>query len=232
MTRTHVLTGAGSGIGLQLARRLTERGDRLILLARSEERAGELQTEFTAAEVVVADLETPAVVEEIGSSLAHSHGAIDSLVHSAGVVALDAVADASLIDWERQLLVNLTSPAMLTKALLPSLRAARGSVVFLNSGAGLAANATWSAYAASKFGLRALADSLRAEEAPNGVRVSSVFPGRTATPMQVEVHRQEGTEYDASRWIRPETVVDAIVHLLDLPHDATIPELVVRPAPK
>jgi NADP-dependent 3-hydroxy acid dehydrogenase YdfG len=103
--------------------------------------------------------------------------------------------------------------------------------VFVNSGAGQAAHAGWSGYAASKFGLRALADSLRAEETEHGVRVTTVYPSRTATPMQEKVHAQEGTAYDASRWIRPGTVADTVVHVLDLPPDASIPEVTVRPGP-
>jgi short-subunit dehydrogenase len=99
----------------------------------------------------------------------------------------------------------------------------------VNSSAGLQASPSWSAYAASKFGLRALADSLRAEEAGNGDRVTTVFPSRTATPMQEKVHEQEGRTYDASRWIKPETVAETILHVLDVPADATIPEVVVRP---
>ena len=103
--------------------------------------------------------------------------------------------------------------------------------MFVNSGAGLHANPEWSAYAASKHGLRALADSLRGEEKEHGVRVTSVYPGRTATPMQERVHEQEGKEYDAADWIRPETVADAILHVLDLPRDATIPDVTVSPGP-
>jgi short-subunit dehydrogenase len=99
----------------------------------------------------------------------------------------------------------------------------------VNSSAGLVANAGWAAYAASKFGLRALADALRAEEAEHGVRVTTVFPSRTATPMQEKVHEQEGRTYDARRWIQPGTVVDTILHVLDLPGDATVPEVVIRP---
>jgi NAD(P)-dependent dehydrogenase (short-subunit alcohol dehydrogenase family) len=102
-------------------------------------------------------------------------------------------------------------------------------VVFVNSGAGLSASPHWAAYAASKFGLRALADALRAEEAEHGVRVSAVYPGRTATPMQERVHEQEGRAYDAGDWIRPETVAATILNLVDLPRDATISEVTVRP---
>jgi short-subunit dehydrogenase len=220
----HLLTGAGSGIGSVLARWLHDRGDELVLLARSDERAGELRAAYAGATVVVADLAWPESVETLDLP-----DRLDSVVHAAGVVELGAVGELSVDDWSSQLRVNLVAPAALTRVALPALRAGRGTVVFVNSGAGLNAHPGWSAYAASKHGLRALADSLRAEEAAHGVRVSSVYPGRTATPMQEKVHRHEGKDYDAADWIRADTVADAIVGLLDLPRDATVPELVIRP---
>ncbi|MFE3904657.1 SDR family NAD(P)-dependent oxidoreductase, partial [Streptomyces sp. NPDC059153] len=90
-------------------------------------------------------------------------------------------------------------------------------------------HAEWSAYAASKHGLKALADSLRQEEHANGVRVTSVYPGRTASPMQAKVHQQEGKEYDPSRWIDPESVATTILMAVDLPRDAEVNDLTVRP---
>lgn len=229
--RTHVVTGAGSGIGAALTGRLHDRGDRLVLVVRSEDRAADLVREFPGATPFVADLADPAAVE---SALADGAlgDRIESLVHVAGAVELATVADLNLADWQRHLDVNLTAPMLLTRALLPQLRAGRGTVVFVNSTSGIKANPTWSAYNASKFGLRGLADALREEEAEHGVRVTSVFPSRTATPMQERVHEQEGKQYDASEWIRPGTVADAILHVLDLPTDATIPELTLRPGPR
>jgi short-subunit dehydrogenase len=221
----HLLTGAGSGIGNVLAARLLERGDDLVLLARSAERARDLRQDLPGAEVLVADLSWPESVEALDLP-----ERLDSVVHAAGVVDLGTVGELSVDAWASQLRVNLVAPAALTRVALPALRRARGTVVFVNSGAGLTAHPQWSAYAASKHGLRALADALRAEEAAAGVRVTSVFPGRTATPMQARVHQQEGKDYDPDRWIRPETVVDAILHVLDLPEDATIPDVVIRPA--
>jgi short-subunit dehydrogenase len=222
---THLLTGAGSGIGFVLAERLLERGDDLVLLARSTERAHELREDLPGATVLVADLARPESVESL-----ELPDQLDSVVHAAGVVELGPVAELTVDDWASQLQVNLVAPAALTRVALPALRRARGTVVFVNSGAGLAAHPGWSAYAASKHGLRALADSLRGEESANGVRVSTVYPGRTATPMQEKVHQQEGRDYDATAWIRPETVADAILHVLDLPSDATISDVTVRPA--
>ena len=121
---------------------------------------------------------------------------------------------------------------MLTRVALPALRAGRGTVVMVNSGAGLQAHPQWSAYAASKHGLRALADSLRAEEQEHGVRVTSVYPGRTATPMQAKVHEQEGKDVRRRGLDRPGTVADAILRVLDLPADATVSDLTLRPTPR
>lgn len=221
---THLLTGAGSGIGAVLARRLHDRGDRLVLPARSGTRADDLRAAYPDATVLVADLAVPGSVERLDLP-----DRLDSVVHAAGVVALGPVAELSTADWATQLQVNLVAPAALTRVALPALRAARGTVVLVNSGAGLTAHAAWGAYAASKHGLRALADALRAEEGGRGVRVTSVYPGRTATPMQEEVHRQEGKEYDAAQWVDPGTVVEAILHVLDLPADAVLTDLTLKP---
>lgn len=227
---THLITGAGSGIGAAVAAKLLERGDDLILLARSDRRAAELSAQFGDAGTVVADLSEPAGV---GAGI-REHGLpsrLDSLLHIAGVVDVAPVAEQQADVWADTINVNLLAPAELTRALLPKLRAARGHVVFVNSGSGLRANPNWASYAASKFGLRALADALRGEEKAHGVRVTSVYPGRTATAMQQRVHEQEGKEYDPSDWIDPESVASSILHVLDMPRDAEVTDLRVSPGP-
>jgi short-subunit dehydrogenase len=222
---THLLTGAGSGIGAAVARALHERGDELVLLARDEARAAELTSRFAGARTMVVDLADPEAADRV-SGLPQR---LDSVLQVAGIVELAPVAELDTHHLREQLDVNLVSPALLTRACLPAVRATGGTVVFVNSSAGLAAGSSWAAYAASKFGLRALADALRAEEMANGVRVTTVFPSRTATPMQEKVHEQEGRTYDSSLWISPDTVAATILHVLDLPRDATIPEVSVRP---
>lgn len=223
-----LITGAGSGIGAALARRLLDRGDELVLLARDAGRAREIAAQFPGASTLVADLAQPGRLSW-ALSKQHLPERIDSLVHVAGVVDLGSVVDLSSTLWERQLAVNLVAPAELTRLLLPILRVSRGQVVFVNSGAGLRAHANWSAYAASKHGLKALADALRAEEADNDVRVTSIFPGRTSTPMQARVHQQEGREYDPELFIDPDSVATTILTALDLPRDAQVVDLSVRP---
>ncbi|MEV8094026.1 SDR family oxidoreductase [Kitasatospora sp. NPDC085879] len=225
---THLITGAGSGIGAVVAEKLLARGEDVLLLARDARRAAELRGRHPGAATLVGDLADPAKL-----SWAFGHQSLpvelDSLLHIAGVVELGRVGDLPVKAWQEQLNVNAVAPAEITRLLLPSLRLARGHVVFVNSGAGLRADADWSAYAASKFAVRALADALRAEEHGNGVRVTTVYPGRTATAMQEKVHRQEGREYDPAQWIAPESVATAILTAIDLPRDAELTEITVRP---
>jgi NADP-dependent 3-hydroxy acid dehydrogenase YdfG len=227
---THLITGAGAGIGAAVAHALADRGDQLVLLVRSDARADDLRSVFPGARTLVADLADPAGLAGAleGQGLPDR---LDSLLHVAGFVELAPVGEAGTGSWRRTLDVNLLAPAELTRLCLPALRAAKGQVVFVNSGSGLRANPDWSAYAASKHGLRALADSLRAEEQGAGVRVTSVYPGRTATAMQEKVHAQEGKDYDASAWIRPESVATAVLTAIDLPRDAEMTDVTVRPGP-
>ncbi|MFF3560123.1 SDR family oxidoreductase [Streptomyces sp. NPDC002574] len=224
----HLITGAGSGIGAAVTRRLLDRGDELWLLARDAGRAKELAARFPGARTLVGDLAEP---ERLSWALGHQEppDRLDSLLHVAGVVDLAPIGELTPKIWNQTLAANLVGPAELTRLLLPQLRLSRGHVLFVNSGAGLNAHAAWGAYAASKHGLKALADSLREEEHGAGVRVTSVYPGRTATPMQAKVHQQEGKPYDASRWIDPESVATTILTALDLPRDAEINDLTVRP---
>ncbi|MFF0297144.1 SDR family oxidoreductase [Kitasatospora sp. NPDC004615] len=224
----HLITGAGSGIGSAVADKLTARGEEVWLLARDARRAAQLRERYPEARTLVGDLDDPAKL-----SWAFGHQALpvelDSLLHIAGVVELGTIGETPVKAWQQQLNVNTVAPAEITRLLLPSLRLARGHVVFVNSGAGLRADPTWGSYAASKFAVRAVADALRQEEHANGVRVTTVYPGRTATAMQVKVHQQEGKEYDPSKWIAPESVATAILAALDLPRDAEITEITVRP---
>jgi len=222
-----VITGGTGGIGLAVATALHQRGDELVLLGRDQDRLTALARSFPGSRTIRADLGRPT---ELAAALTTLPDRIDVLVHSAGTVTLGRIGEATAQDWERTLTVNLTGPAELTRLALPGLRAAHGHVVMINSGAGLHAGPQWGSYAASKFGLRALADALRAEEAAAGVRVTTIYPGRTASAMQATVHAQEGRAYEPSRWIQPASVATTVLMALSLPRDADVTELTVRPS--
>jgi NADP-dependent 3-hydroxy acid dehydrogenase YdfG len=229
--RRHFITGASSGIGAAVAAMLYARGDELWLLAHSDERAHELWERFPQAEILVADLASPLALEMalLGVVLPRL---LDCLLHIAGVIDFSLAAELAAEQIREQVNVNMVAPMILTRALLPALRRARGLVLIANSTATLSADATArSAYVASKAGVRGFADILRMEESSHGVRVTTVFPGRADTPMQERVHEHEQKLYDTARLLRPDTVAQSILHVIDLPADATIHDLTIRPMP-
>lgn len=226
------ITGASSGIGAATARYLSAPGRTIHLQGRDESRLAAIAADVTTAGGKAVthriELEDAVAVDAAAIDLASSIPSLDLLIHSAGMVTLASVETAEITELDRQYNVNLRAPFALTTALTPALLAARGQVIFVNSGAGQRASPGWSQYAATKFGLRALADAFRAEVADRGVRVTTVYPGRTATPMQQKVHRFEGREYQADSFMGPELVASTIVHAIDMPRSATVPEVSIR----
>ena len=228
-----MITGASSGIGEAIAHSLADAETSLHLLGRSEDRLQEVAQAVRDAggEAVIhqVDLAEDDQLEEVAATLSEL-GGVDTLIYSAGAVSLAPVAETSAEDLDKQYRVNLRAPYLLTQKLLPSLQRTQGHVVFINSGAGLNAKANWSSYAVTKHGLKALADSLRAEVKPDGVRVTSIYPGRVASPMQARVHEMEGKDYDPERFVQPSDVAQQVASVLSLPATAEVTDLSVRPA--
>jgi NADP-dependent 3-hydroxy acid dehydrogenase YdfG len=215
-----VVTGATSGIGAAVARALADAGTTAHGLGRrATEEAG-----IIAHRVDLAD---DAAVAGFAAGFA---GGVDLLVHAAGVWGAGTVAETPVEELERQWRINVRAPYLLTRALLPALIARRGQVAFLNSSVWDNARAGMAAYGGAKYALKAFADALRAEVNPAGVRVLSVFPGRTATPMQAEVHRAEGAAYHPAALLQPEDVASTLIAALALPRSAEVTDVHIRPA--
>ena len=225
--RTTVVTGAGGAIGGAIAAALGEAGYDLRLVARRDSAVAPL-VERHAATVVIADLTDRAAVDAACAAL-QALPRVDVLVHAAGRWE----QEASARELDELFEVNVRAPYVLTQALLPQLRAASGELVFVNSSAGaMPAGAGTGAYAATKHALRALADSLRAEENQHGVRVLSVFPGRTAGRLQERIHEAEGRTYRPERLVQPADVAASVLAALALPRTAELTDLHVRPMQK
>lgn len=213
--KTALVTGASSGIGREAARQLAELGWRVIAVARSEERLKQLADDAPGVEPRPADLTTfpyPDLIPE----------GVDALVHAAGIVPIGSVEKATPQDWTSAFTLNVTAGAELVRQSLTSLRQHRGTVVFVNSGAGVTPLPRNTLYGATKHALRALANGLRQEEQEHGVRVTSVFPGPTDTPLFTG-------DVDRSQLIQPATVARAIVTAITAEEDTQLTEIQVRP---
>lgn len=179
-----------------------------------------------------ANLEKDEEIYLLASYLKGNHGAVDLLVHSAGVIAVGEIRTARIEEFDWQYRVNVRAPYLLTQVLLPLIQARSGQIVFINSSAGLRANAGSCGYAASKHALKALADSLRNEVNQDGIRVVSVYPGRTATPMQEKIFRTEGRVFSPEKLLQPEDVAEIVMGAVKLSRTAEVTDLHVRSAQK
>jgi short-subunit dehydrogenase len=232
-----LVTGASSGIGRAVALALAGGGGHVWAVGRSLERLASLVSALAegagAIVPVIADLATDDGLERATSELLVADEPLDVLVHCAGAIARGPVQAALDHDLDEQYRVNLRAPFVLTRELLPALKRARGQVVFVNSSAGLATSAPDAAlYAATKHGLRAFADSLRQEVNADGVRVLTIYPGRTATPMQESVHAHEGRPYRSEALMRPEDVVTMLLAALAVGPAAEVTDISLRPLAK
>jgi short-subunit dehydrogenase len=231
-----LITGASSGLGRAIGEALAARGAGLFLVGRRldtlESAAAKWRQTARFVEVHPADLTVDTDLHALVRSLEESGSAVDFLIHSAGIICLGPVETSPISEFDAQYRCNVRAPYLLTQALLPMLKQQRGQVVFVNSTAGLNPQANCAAYAASKHALKALADSLRAEVNAAGIRVISIFPGRSATPMQEQIFQQEGKPYRPEWLLQPEDVAETVVHLLQLPPTAEVTDIVMRPAVK
>ncbi len=227
----HVLiTGASSGIGRALTLELAHAEANLHLVGRDAAALAELARQARSwgaqAQTYTLELTDDAAVKTFSKAFS---APLDVLVHSAGTVSLGALKDASIVDFDAQYRLNVRVPYLLTQLFLEKLARTKGQIVFINSGAGLSARAGWGQYAASKHALKAVSDSLRAELTGSGVRVMSIYPGRTASPMQKKVRAYEGKPYDPKKFVQPEDVAAVILGALTLPRTAEVTDVSVRP---
>jgi len=222
-----VVTGAGSGIGRAVALALVQEGMHVHLVGRDTTKLALVAAcSKGRTSVHVADLASAeaihGLVEELGPQM-------HVLVHSAGFYARGKVESLNAEQWASLDRVNVYAPLLLTSACLSRLRAASGQVVFINSSAGLHTSPGVAAYAAGKHALKAAVDTLRQEVNADGIRVLSIFPGRTDTPMQQGILALEQRTARPGSLMRPEDVASMIVAALKLPMTAEVTDIIMRP---
>lgn len=206
MRNRHVLiTGGSSGIGLALARQAAAAGAHLSLVARDPAKlaaaAATVRAETPGTSEIVtvpADVAVEASVIAAVHAAEAVHGPVDILITSAGVAHPGYFSELPVAVHERTMAVNYFGTLYAVKAVVPGMRErGRGSVVLISSGAGLVGLFGYTAYSPSKFALRGLAESLRAELKPAGITVTIVYPPDTDTPQLAGENRTKPPETKA-----------------------------------
>lgn len=218
---TALITGASGGIGSAIATALAPTHT-LLLAGRPSDRLDAVALRLDATTFPLDLTDTNGI-----ESSCEVVDELDVLVHNAGLSIPGHVGESSVEQWRATFDVNVFGAVALTLALLPALRSARGRVVFINSGAGRSVSPGMASYSASKFALRAFADSLRNDEPQ--LRVTTIFPGRTDTEMQRELVAFEGGQYEPAKFLRPETVAMTVANVVATPPDGHVHEVVLRP---
>lgn len=235
MTKTAVVTGAGSGVGQAVALALLKQDWRVAIVGRRAEAlqetvalAGPAKERLT---VFPCDIGQSAAVAKLGREVIETLGAVEVLVNAAGTnVPRRSLDVLSLEDYHAMMDTNLNGAYYITQAFLPAMRAQKsGTIVHVVSDAGKQASPkAGSAYAMSKFGLAGLTQSINAEERANGIRACAIFPGDIDTPLLDKRPSPPSTEARA-RMMRAEDVAECVLLAINLPNRAIVEELIIRP---
>ncbi len=219
-----IVTGAGRGIGEAVARLFAAEGALVVVNARTEADVRRVVADIAGsagtAHGIAADIGGPEGVQILVRGTVERFGAIDVLVHNAGIYPLQPLEKMEDRDWSQVLEVNLTSAFRLTKACIPHLKARRnGRVLFTSSVTGNRTGVGGLAhYAASKAGLNGFIRSAAMELAPYGITVNGVEPGLVLTPGAEAVTTAEERDAMArfvplKRWGTPMDVAHAMLYL-------------------
>ncbi|HET7039580.1 MAG TPA: SDR family oxidoreductase [Gemmatimonadales bacterium] len=233
--RSALVTGASRGIGLAVADALEADGALVVRVARGvESRAGEtalLRGGVDRRIELRCDVTREDEVRRLADTVRETVGAPDILVNNAGAFVLKPLAETSAEEFRRQLEVNLAGAFLVLRALVPAMAERGGHVVTIGSIADHAAYPGNAGYAASKFGLRGLHETVKAEYAGRGLRFTLVSPGPTDTPLWDAVDPdRHGDLPDRARMLHPSDVADAVRFVVTRPPRANVELLRLMPA--
>ena len=222
--RVALITGAGSGLGLAMARGLAEAGARVVLNGRNRDKleaaAAPLKADGLHAETADFDVTDSQAVNAGVARIVLQFGAIDILVNNAGVQHRAPIEQFSDADWRRVLATNLDAPFFLARAVIPAMKTRRsGKIINIGSLMSSLARPTTVPYQVSKGGIAMLTRGLAVELAPHGIQVNAIAPGffrtemNTALTSNPEFSAWVEKRTPAGRWALPEELAGTAVFL-------------------
>jgi 3-oxoacyl-[acyl-carrier protein] reductase len=211
-----IITGAGRGIGRELAKTLARKGCRVVMAARTETQLRDAEREIVSAGgealAMPLDLGRAGAAQRLTQAALDRFGTVDVLVNNAAVLHSTPFLDVTEDEWDTTMAVNLKAPFLLCQAALRVMKEKRsGHIINISSTAALEVPAALTTYGTSKKALIGLSEALYNSAKQYGVKVSVIYPGMTDT----EMLRSVNPPVDPSRWMQPEDIVGCVVFLLE-----------------
>lgn len=226
---TAVVTGASRGIGAGIAEALGRQGVRVVLVARTEAKLKERAARIKGSIPVTCDVTDPKSVEQATKRIVTElNGAPDILVNNAGIFSAAIVEETTALSFIETINTNLVGPFLFVRAFLGDMKKRKaGHIVTIGSIADRTIYTGNAAYSATKFGLRAIHEVLRAELRGTGVRTTLISPAATATEIwnSVPVTDPLGKPHSKRPMLDPDDVVRAVMFALTQPERVNVDEL-------
>jgi 3-hydroxybutyrate dehydrogenase len=208
MTKTVLITGSTSGIGLAIAKTFAAKGHNIVfngLEPNGAEIAAEVAKEFNIQSIFSpCNVLDPKQIDDMVAQAIAKFGTIDILVNNAGIQFVSPVQDFPLEKWNAIIGINLTAPFLFTKAVCPYMQQQKfGRIINIASAHGLVASEYKSAYVSSKHGIIGFTKTIALEGAPYNITCNAVCPGYVHTPI---VENQIGDQMKAHNMTREEVI--------------------------
>ena len=230
LSGTALVTGASQGIGLAIATALVDAGMEVWMASRRPDvLATAAQDLGPAAHPVPCDVTSADDRDRLVRSIRDAGAGLDVLVLNAGLFRRGLLKERDSSTLGAVLETNVMAAHSLAQACLPLLVERGGQIVFMNSSAGRSLAAGAAHYSVAQHAARAMAGALRTEVNPLGVRVTVVFPGRTATPLQASIHELEGIPYRPELLVQPSDIAEIVLAALRTPRTAEVTDIAIRP---
>ena len=223
-----LITGASSGIGAAISKKLSSENYQVILSSRSANKLNDLNEELKSfgykTFAIPCDVSIAEDVEKLYRECSKI-GFVNCIINNAGVGKFSAVTDVTDLDWNQQLDTNLKGPFLITRQFVKDMIDKKeGKILFINSVAGKYGYPFSAAYVASKFGLKGLADSLRNELRKHNIKVISIHPGAIDTNFWDNVK----ADFPRREMLSAEDIASSVVHAVNAPNSVVLEEVVIR----
>ncbi len=225
------MTGATSGIGAAVGQTLAASGVRVFLLGRNPRKLAAAARRIPArllAGTALADLRSLPDIRRLLGEISRRLSRLDVLVHCAGEYQWSEPGSVDSESFDLLFEVNVRAPYLLTQGLTPLLARARGQIIFLNSSVVKGAGQGVALYKATQHALQGFTDSLRQDLNRRGIRVCSVFPGRTASPRMRRIYARQGKRYRPQVLLSAADVAQLVLAVTQLPQRVEVTDVHLR----